>query len=96
MPPKKPTISLADDDFGAILNCAVRYSLGRRSYMPKLVTGFITPLLPYLSDRTLGCFLRDLGRTSDYGDPLIDQPVWELFGQHVIRAYEERKGEKHG
>lgn len=29
MPPKKPTISLADDDFGAILNCAVRYSLGQ-------------------------------------------------------------------
>lgn len=93
MPPKKPTISLDDDDFGAILNCAVRYSLGRRSYMPKLVTDFITPLLPYLSDKTLGCFLRDLGRTDNYGDPGIDQPVWEQFEQQVILAYEQRKGE---
>ena len=93
MPPKKPTISLDDDDFGAILNCAVRYSLGRRSYMPKLVTDFITPLLPYLSDITLGCFLRDLGRTDNYGDPEIDRPVWEQFEHQVILAYEQRKGE---
>lgn len=93
MPPKKPMISLESEDFGAILNCAVRYSLGRRSYMPKLVTDFITPLLPYLSDKTLGCFLRDLGGTDNYGDPEIDQPVWEQFGQQVILAYEKRKGE---
>lgn len=26
-----------DDDFGVICNCAVRYAVGRRTYMPSLV-----------------------------------------------------------
>ena len=35
-----------DDDFGgAVLNCAVRYALGRMSYMPNLVMDEI--ILPY-------------------------------------------------
>lgn len=29
-----------DDDFGAICNCAVRYAVGRRTYMPDLVLDF--------------------------------------------------------
>lgn len=32
-----------NDDFGAICNCAVRYAVGRRTYMPDLVIDFITP-----------------------------------------------------
>lgn len=29
------------DDFGAVLNCAVRYCIGRATYMPGLVTDWI-------------------------------------------------------
>lgn len=50
-----------DDDFGgALLNCAVRYALGRASYMPGLVMGEITPMLPDCSDKTLWCFDQDV------------------------------------
>lgn len=56
----KPTIDLKNDNFGAVLNCAVRYSLGRHTYMPGLVMDFIGPLLPYVSDRTLWCMERDI------------------------------------
>ena len=35
-----------EDDFGgAVLNCAVRYALGRMSYMPGLVMDVIRPML---------------------------------------------------
>jgi len=36
MKKKEETIQIkkGDDFFGAVLNCAVRYCLGRRSYMP--------------------------------------------------------------
>lgn len=56
--PKEPKIDLSNDDFGAVLNCAVRYTLGRRTYMPGLVIDYIRPLLPFLSSKTLWCLIR--------------------------------------
>lgn len=41
---KPITIKIAPDEidfFGAVLNCAVRYCIGRRTYMPGLVTDWI-------------------------------------------------------
>ena len=50
-----------EDDFGgAVLNCAVRYALGRMSYMPGLVMDVIRPMLKNCSDKTLWCFDRDI------------------------------------
>lgn len=46
-----------DDDFGAVLNCAVRYCIGRRTYMPKLVIDYIMPLLSFLSKRSVAEYL---------------------------------------
>ena len=40
-------------NFETILLCAVRYAIGRRTYIPSLVIDYITPLLPYLSENTL-------------------------------------------
>lgn len=80
--PEAPTIDLANDEFGAVLNCAVRYAIGRQTYMPSLVIGFITPLLPNLNDNTLGCFDQDITEarwTGGYGDPFIDEPDWMNF-----------------
>lgn len=48
------------DDFGLILNCAVRYAIGRMTYVPSSVINYITPLLPKLDDKTIECFIRDL------------------------------------
>lgn len=56
-----------DDDFGAICNCAVRYAVGRRTYMPSLVIDFITQHLSELTDKTLWCFQRDLYQRLDEG-----------------------------
>lgn len=80
---KKPRIELDDDHFGCVLNCAVRYSLGRQTYMPRLVTDFIRPLLPYVSDRTIWCFLRDLEECRNFGDPDVDEPTWKRFWADV-------------
>ena len=98
----KPTINLKNDNFGAILNCAVRYSLGRRTYMPGLVMDFVGPLLPYVSDRTLWCMERDI---KDFVEPYAECPPksiidkmdieqWERFLQAVWKAIDERTAEK--
>lgn len=54
-----------DDNFETMLICAERYALGRESYMPSLVIGYITPLIPELSDRTITVIGRDLKDADD-------------------------------
>ena len=79
-------IQLDDDDFGLMLNCAVRYAIGRHTYMPHAVISFITPLLPHLSIKTLWCFDRDIAEQENrggYGDPKIDEPGWRRFHEKV-------------
>lgn len=48
------------EDFGFVCNCTVRYCLGRRTYMPWTVMGFIKPVLPVLDDKTLYVMARDI------------------------------------
>lgn len=93
--PKQPQIDLSDDDFGAVLNCAVRYAIGRQTYMPSLVIEYIRPLLPYLSRKSLWCFDRDVTEakyTIGYGDPSIDEPVWVHFLK-AVREERVKRGE---
>lgn len=91
----KGMVDPANDDFGAVCNCAVRYCLGRRSYMISLVCGYITPLLPELTDTTLGCFERDIAerkRTGFFGDS-YDYETWGAFYKAVCKEIEGRNGD---
>lgn len=92
---KSPKIDPRDSDFGAVLNCAVRYAVGRRTYMPGIIIGYITPLLPCLGSKTLYCFDRDLTEQKylgGYGDPHIDEPGWLRFHE-AVRQELTRRGE---
>lgn len=92
---KHPLIDPADDCFGAVLNCAVRYAMGRRTYMPGLVIDFVTPLIPRLSSKTLLCFDQDITEqrwTGGYGDPAIDEPEWMRFHE-AVRKERQRRGD---
>lgn len=58
---------LDTDDFGAICNCAVRYAIGRRSYMPSIVCGFMKAAIRHLNEKTIGCMERDIREAEKYG-----------------------------
>ena len=69
-------------DFETILICAVRYAIGRKSYMPSMVIDYITPLLPYLSYWILGLMAAEIidhNCEGDLGDEKIDKPYWIDF-----------------
>ena len=72
-----------DKNFETILLCAVRYAIGRKTYIPSLVIDYITPLLPYLSDNTLRLIANEITEYGAYegglGDEKIDRPYWEQF-----------------
>lgn len=91
---QKPTIDPTDDYFGTVLNCAIRYSLGRQTYMPHLVMDFARPLLPYLSEKALWCMSRDIKEAETYGgygSPVIDEPKWKAFLRDVDVEIDKRK-----
>lgn len=82
MKSKKIKVDPSDDDFETICICAIRYSLGRETYMPTLVQGFIRPLLPYFDIRTLKILEKDISNPhifGGYGNEEIDKPSWILF-----------------
>ena len=78
----EPGSKMFTDEFGAVLNCAVRYCIGRRTYMPKLVMDVIRPLLPALTDKTLWCFERDIEGEDNYGAD-YDEEEWMRFLSEV-------------
>ena len=72
-----------DKTFESILICAVRYAIGRRTYIPSRVIDYITPLLPYLSEDVLKLIANEIIERYTYegalGDEMIDLPYWEQF-----------------
>ena len=72
-----------DKNFETILLCAVRYAIGRKSYMPSMVIDYITPLLPYLSEDVLKLIANEITGCYTYegalGDEKIDKPYWIDF-----------------
>lgn len=90
-----------DDDLGLMLNEAVRYSLGRETYVSYDTPNFIKPLLPYLSNRTICVMERDIRERGEdpwykdtgrpYGDPDIDEPSWLAFLKEIQNEIKARK-----
>lgn len=91
--PTENFINVEDDDFGCILNCAIRYAIGRRTYITSLVCDFITPLLPHLSSRTLKIIESDISQADSYGDEKIDKPVWMKLLNDVGNELNNRNGD---
>lgn len=87
--PKPPIIDPTDDHFQAILTCALRYCMGRATYMPGLVTGWIMGhMRGRLSAKTLGVMKQDIdGTPEDRRGMDCDQRVWAQF-----RGWLEQEG----
>lgn len=82
---KPITIKIALDQidfFGAVLNCAVRYCIGRKTYMPGLVTDWIMQHCHgLLTDKTIGVMKRDIdeAKSRDGLGMSCDVETWLKF-----------------
>ena len=63
------------DEFGAIINCAVRYCIGRESYMPKLVTDFLRKHPEMLDAKSISTMIRDIRLAKE-------EPITEWEARH--------------
>lgn len=74
-------------DYEMVLICALRYALGRRSYMVGIVTNYIDAVIRLggLSDICKAAMITEIEQTPDYGDE-CDKADW-------LRLLEKLKGE---
>ena len=87
-----------DNDFGCIINSAVRYSLGRSSYMPSTTVRFVLRNLMVLDTRTIVVMIRDIDREiADEKLPYRD--VWvslKIALEDRLQKIQEKDGDKNG
>lgn len=86
-------IDTKDKDFGIALNCAIRYCIGRQSYMPSLIIGYVRPLLPHLDYATVKIMWNDVRAAEYYGDESIDKPLWMGFLKDLAEELDRREKE---
>ena len=79
--------TIFDDDFGCIINSAVRYALGRYTYMPSTVAEFVLKYLNYLDNKTISVMIYDIDEALKNEDlPL--RKIWvELKSKLEIETY---------
>lgn len=80
---KPHMINVQDVVFGVVLNCAVRYAVGRKTYMPGLVIDFITPLVPHLNDKSYLYEIFWKWCVSSGYTPISKQG----FSRHIMQTY---------
>ena len=83
-------------DLETILLCAIRYAIGRQTYMPSLVIDYITPLLSHLSYNTLGLIAAEIidhSYDGGLGDDMIDRLYWLNFKRKIL-AEMGRRGDE--
>jgi len=80
-----------DEDFGTLCICAVRYAIGRATYMPEIVTRFISAHLRELSNKDLFVISRDI-REYGFGDDL-NFDTWFSFRERIEAELKRRAAE---
>lgn len=90
---KQKLIDPSDDRFGEMLNSALRYALGRMSYIVQDTADYIRPLIPYLDNRTLFVMNRDIEEAVDMNclGMKMDAEVWAALRADIVREMEKRK-----
>ena len=68
-----------DAEFGLIVISAIRYAIGRMSYMPSVVCEFTLRYLPMLDSKTIYVMIRDITETLERCEgagKLADSELW--------------------
>lgn len=82
-------IDVSNDDFGMLLNCAVRYAIERKTYIPQAVINYIKPMLQNISDKTLSCMVHDIESAKNYRNKSIE-PEWFDFLNEIQKEQQRR------
>lgn len=68
-----------DDDFGCIINSALRYAIGRHTYMPSVVVNFIRRYMDILDTKTLTVIIEDIEKEFNHFGGPDDPHMWRTL-----------------
>ena len=85
--PKVHGMITITQDFETMLICAMRYAIGRGSYMPSIVIDYIRFLLPQLSTNTLFIMQRDIREEAER----YKRNEWLALADNIDKEYEKKK-----
>ena len=86
-----------NQDLELMLISAMRYAIGRQTYMPSATIDFIRPLIPHLSTNTLYVMKRDVEEDVPYHaaftkeKKIYMQDEWLALGEQILHEYDKRK-----
>lgn len=86
-------MEITNEQFGILAICALRYSMGRQTFMPSHVRSIVKPHLSKLSNRDISAMLKDCedqARFGNYGNDAIDKPGWVEWYALVREEYDRR------
>lgn len=83
-----------DEDFGEIVISAVRYSIGRRSYMPRLIHDFLIRNIGTLNNKTLAIIISDIDREYKLHSKLDYSETWLSLKKVIQEEISSRKNEE--
>lgn len=92
--PAAKALEISPEDFATLCICALRYCMGRRTYMPSLVQGIILSCFDYIPDSNLRTIHKEKSMQAHhdlYGDS-CDKISWEQFWE----SFEKKAAEKDG
>lgn len=83
----------ADDMFCEMMNWAVRYALGRRTYAVSDTVGYVLRVLELLDDQTVYVMLRDIEEQEKVGNlgHDCDAAEWMNLKEAIQKEIERRK-----
>lgn len=88
-----------DDSFCEILNYAVRYALGRRTYAVSNVARYVEDLIDVLDDQTIYVMIQDIKSQRDFGGlgMEMDKECWDRLQVKLqIELHNRQATGKHG
>lgn len=81
----------ADTDFSTIVGCALRYALGRYTYMPSTVKGFIERHIEAITENNLNVMIRDIEDKMKYNKELPYKELWLELRDDLVVELEKRE-----
>ena len=87
----------ADTDFSTIVGCALRYALGRYTYMPSTVKGFIERHIEAITENDLNVMINDIEDKMKYNKELPYKELWlELRDDLVVELKKREESQSKG
>ncbi len=81
-----------DHDFDTIIICAVRYAMGRNTYMPSLVEGFVRRWMDCLEEQTLSIIARDIENDLRLYEDMPDHAMWTKLCDDIKERLKDGRG----